>query len=226
MSLRSFTVLAHSLRKREDLDLRPARIHSIPGPRSFAFHAVARKQPYTLSADRQRCGRLPSAVHPFPAGQRRMEDAIERRLRRAGCESSARLSRHLQTDVSVERHLSRIRPCLTRPLARCLSRALSPHRTKNVRRGPRCCGSCAALLRTTCALRVSAFRKSFCQRQERKNIFRTFRKRRRLALGAGHTRVASRRSVPSKNRANPNRRNSNGTLYQHRHREGISGQAR
>ncbi len=46
------------------------------------------------------------------------------RLRRSGCESDASLSRHLQTDVSVERHLSRIRPCLTRPLARCLSRAL------------------------------------------------------------------------------------------------------
>jgi len=75
-------------------------------------------------------------------------------------------------------------------------------------------------------LRVSAFRKSFCQRQERKNIFRTFRKRRRLALGAGHTRVASRRSAPSKNRANPNRRNRNGTLYQHRYSQRLSGQGR
>jgi hypothetical protein len=125
MSLRSFTVLAHSSRKREDLYLRPAPVHSLPRPRSFALHGVAQEADLrTVSADRQRCGRLPSAAHPLPAGQRRVGGAAERRLRRAGCESYASLSRHLQTDVSVERHLSRIRPCLTRSLARCLSRAL------------------------------------------------------------------------------------------------------
>jgi hypothetical protein len=123
MSLRSFTVLALSLRKREDLDLRPVRIHSLSRPRSFAFHGVAQESALTVSAGRQRCGRLPSMVHPLPAGQRRVGAATERRLRRAGCESYASLSRHLKTDVSVERHLSRIFPCLTRSLARCLSRA-------------------------------------------------------------------------------------------------------
>lgn len=123
MSLRSFTVLGLSLRKRDDLDLRPALIHSLPRPRSFAFHGVAQEQALTVSAARQRCGRLPSVVHPLPAGQRRIGAATARRLRRADCESYASLSRHLQTDVSVERHLSRIFPCLTRSLARCLSRA-------------------------------------------------------------------------------------------------------
>jgi hypothetical protein len=123
MSLRSLTALALSLRKREDLDLRPVRIHLIPRPRSSAFHVVAWKQPVAMPADRQRCGGLPSVIHPPPAGQRRVGGATERRLRRAGCESDASLSRHLQTDVSVERHLSRIHPCLTRSLARCLSRA-------------------------------------------------------------------------------------------------------
>jgi hypothetical protein len=63
-------------------------------------------------------------VHPLPAGQRRIGGATARGLRRAGCESYASLSRHLKTDISVERHLSRIFPCLTRSLARCLSRAL------------------------------------------------------------------------------------------------------
>ncbi len=54
------------------------------------------------------------------------------------------------------------------------------------------------------ARRVSAFtafKKSFCD--QRKNIFRTFRKRRRLALGAGHLHVAPRRGDPSTLRANP-----------------------
>jgi hypothetical protein len=124
MSLRFFTVLAHPLRKREDLDLHPARIHSIPGTRSFAFQVVAQEQTLTTSADRQRCGRLPSVVQPLPAGQRRIGSATARGLRRPGCEAYASLSRDRQTDVSLERHLSRIFPCLTRSLARCLSRAL------------------------------------------------------------------------------------------------------
>ena len=124
MSLRFFTALALSPRKRADLDLRPVRIHSTFRSRSFVFHGVAQEQAALISsADRQRCGRLPGTVHPLPAGQRRARGATGR-LWLAGCESNASLSRHLQTDVSVERHLSRIRPCLTRPLARCLSRAL------------------------------------------------------------------------------------------------------
>jgi|SRR5579884_1391655 len=43
MSLRFFTVLAHSSGKREDLGLRPVRIHSIHTPRSFAFHGAAQE---------------------------------------------------------------------------------------------------------------------------------------------------------------------------------------
>lgn len=219
MSLRSFTVLAHSLRKRENLDLHPARIHSIPGTRSFAFHVVAQEQALILSACRQRSGRLRSAVHPLPAGQRRIGGTENRRLRRGVCKSGASLSRHVRTDVSVEHHLSRIRPCLTRPLARCFSRAR--------RHG-------AALLRTTTPagqvrtcrgprqnVRPLGFgiQKIFCAKNAKK-ISRTFRKsaawpwergtfttpaRKVRVLGDPGTRVASRRSVPSKNRANPNR---------------------
>ncbi len=49
------------------------------------------------------------------------------------------------------------------------------------------------------ARRVSAFaafRKPLCKRRESKSIFRTFRKRHRLALEAGHLRVAPRRVDP------------------------------
>lgn len=169
MSLRFFTMVALSLRKRRDLDLRPARIHSTYRPRSFAFHVVAKEQALTPSAGRQRCGRLRSVVHPLPAGPRRLEMRQDGRLRYAGCDPLASFFRCLQTGVSVKRHLSRIRPCLTRPLARCLSRAR--------RHG-------AALLRTPCALRVSAFRKSFVQRTQKD--FPNLPKKRRLALGAGH----------------------------------------
>lgn len=164
MSLRSFAALALSSRKREDLGLFPVRIHSLPRSYSPTFHVDAHDLALTLCAGRQQRGRQPSMVHPLPAGQRRVGDATDRRLRRAGCESDASLSRHLQADVSVECHLSRIRPCLTRSLARCFSCAL--------RHG-------AALLRTLCALRVSAFRKSFRQipaQNVDEKISRTFRK--------------------------------------------------
>jgi hypothetical protein len=57
---------------------------------------------------------------------------------------------------------------------------------------------------------------------ERKKIFRTFRKRRRLALGAGHTRVASRKSVPRALRANTNKEKNNGTLRKQDHFERLS----
>ncbi len=157
MSLRSFTVLALSLRKKDDLDLCPARIHSLPRPCRFAFHVIARKQALTVSAHGQRCGRVPSAVHPLPTGLLRMEGARERttpvcrlRIKRIPVQTPS-------VDVSVKRHLSRIFPCLTRSLARCLSRALRQLR-----------GSA-----------FSAFRKSFRQNSAQnadEKIFRTFRK--------------------------------------------------
>ena len=124
MSIRSFTVLALSLRKKRDLDLRPARIHSSRGPRRSSFHVVAQEQTLVLSASRQRCRRLQSAAHPLPAGPRRMEGATERTTPACGWRIRRILLQTLQTGVSVKRHPSRIRPCLTRSLARCLSRAL------------------------------------------------------------------------------------------------------
>lgn len=81
MSVRSFTVLAQSLRKKRDLDLCPARILSPRGPRSSGFHVVAvKKQALALSASRQRCGRLQGEVHPLPAGPRQMEGETERTI--------------------------------------------------------------------------------------------------------------------------------------------------
>jgi hypothetical protein len=110
----------------------------------------------------------------------------------------------LQINVSIERQFSRIFPAhprslasvlFPRPAARRVSASHGPERQRgNARRGS-----------GPCALRVSAFRKSLCK--ERKKIFRTFRKRRRLALGAGHTRVASRKSVPRVIRANTTKEN-------------------
>ena len=121
----------------------------------------------------------------------------------------------LQINVSIERQFSRIFPAHPRSLASVLfPRHITPSRKDRVPGTP-ILRHGATLLRTACALRVSAFRKSLCK--ERKKIFRTFRKRRRLALGAGHTptpphtnrvlgtpgsRVASRKSVPRVIRAN------------------------
>ena len=87
--------------------------------------------------------------------------------------TAVRLHRHpsidaLQTGVSIERHFSRIFPAHPRSLARCLSRAR--------RHG-------ASLLRTSCALRVSAFRKSFVQRTQKD--FPNLPKKTPLGLGSG-----------------------------------------
>jgi single-strand DNA-binding protein len=64
-------------------------------------------------------------------------------------------------------------------------------------------GGLAVLLRSPerTPLRVSAFRKSLCNK--RTNIFRTFRKSTSSALGAGRLHVAPRKGDPSTLRANP-----------------------
>lgn len=171
MRLRSFTVLAHSLRKIEDRDLRPTRIHSTSRSRSFTFHGVTHDSALTLCVGRQRCGKLPGTVHPLPAGPRQLKDARE------------------QTTPACRLRIKRI--LVQTPFDGCFRRApslpdspMSHSATRSVLI-PRPAAT-ARLCFCFAALRVSAFRKSFCQRQERKNIFRTFRKRRRLALGAGH----------------------------------------
>jgi hypothetical protein len=92
----------------------------------------------------------------------------------------------LQTGVYLERQFSRIFPAHPRSLASVLI--------------PR---PAARRVSASHSVRPVGFRLSknlLCN--ERKKIFRTFRKRRRLALGAGHTRVASRKSVPRVIRAN------------------------
>jgi hypothetical protein len=124
----------------------------------------------------------------------------------------------LQQRVSIERHLSRIHPCFTRSLARRFPRATSPHHAKAACQGPDS-AALGALLRlrrppglgfqtkisrATCARLRPTVRATFS--------FGASTESTPAALGAGHTRVASRRSVPSENRANPNRRKDHGTL--------------
>lgn len=89
----------------------------------------------------------------------------------------------LQTGVSIERHLSRIFPAHPRSLARRFSRArrhsafcfgLPPHHAKTACWGPR----------IYAALRVSAFRKSFVQRTQ-KRFSEPSEKDTPTALGSG-----------------------------------------
>ena len=80
MSLYSFTALALSSRKRRDLDLRLSQVFSLSGLRSSGIQVAASGQTLVVSASRQRCRRLPSAVHPLPTGPRRMEGATERTI--------------------------------------------------------------------------------------------------------------------------------------------------
>jgi hypothetical protein len=174
MSLRFFTVLAHSLQKKDDLDLCHAHIHSLRGSCSFAFHVVARKHALTVSPHGQRCGAVPSAVHPLPTGPCRVEGTKERttpacrlRIKRIPVQTPS-------VEVSVKRHLSRIFPCLTRSLARCLSRALRQLR-----------GSASHFVRPA----DFGFQKIFSARlrtERGRKDFPNLPKKHRLALGAGH----------------------------------------
>ncbi|WP_158751749.1 hypothetical protein [Acidobacterium sp. S8] len=136
MSLRSFTVLALSLRKREDLDLRPTRIHSYFRPRSFAFHVVAQEPP---SAKCRQIGNDAEGCRAWFIHSPLVNAASE-----AGQDDDSGVrvanlthppSRHLQTDVSLERHLSRIFPMshsvtrsvlIPRPAARHGSASAAP----------------------------------------------------------------------------------------------------
>ncbi len=120
MNLRSLTVWAPFLRKRNDLGLRPAQIHSASRPHNFAFHVVARKQTLTVSAARQQCGRAQVRFPHSPLVNASSKAREDGRLRRTGCESGVSLSRYPRTSVYVKRHLSRIFPCLTRSLASVL----------------------------------------------------------------------------------------------------------
>ncbi len=163
-------------------------------------------------------------------------------LRVAGQRTMRRLSRAwsthsllLQPDDAAERRATgplvcamHRHPCIDALQTKCFHRApslpdfpCSPSVTRSV------------LIPRPAARRGSAsaappsgfgFQKIFVQlRTERgQKIFRTFRKSTRLALGAGHTRVASRKSVPRAIRANTNRRNYNGTLRKQSHAERLS----
>ena len=91
----------------------------------------------------------------------------------------------LQTGVFVERHLSRIFPAHPRSLASVLTPRPAARRVSASASHPS--RSKADLPGTPfAALWVTAFRKSLCKKQERKKIFRTFRKSAAWHLGAGH----------------------------------------
>ena len=98
----------------------------------------------------------------------------------------------LQTNVSIERQFSRIFPAHPRSLARRFSRATSPRHAQTARRGPRFCG-----------LRASAFPDSSPNQMR----WVPTPENATLALGAGRTRVASRKSVPRIIRANTTKEN-------------------
>ena len=92
--------------------------------------------------------------------------------------------RVLQTSVSIERHLSHIFPVfpsVTRVGA--YPAPLHPN-TQRPRAGDPESAARRVSASAYAALRVSAFRKSLCN--ERKKIFRTFRKSAAWRLGAGH----------------------------------------
>ena len=91
----------------------------------------------------------------------------------------------LQKGVSVEHHLSRIFPAHPRSLASVLTPRPAARRVSASAFHPS--RSKADLPGTPFAARwVTAFRKSLCKEQERKKIFRTFRKSAAWHLGAGH----------------------------------------
>ena len=91
----------------------------------------------------------------------------------------------LQKGVSVEHHLSRIFPAHPRSLASVLTPRPAARRVSASASHPS--RSKADLPGTPfAALRVTAFRKSFGKKQERKKIFQTFRKSAAWHLGAGH----------------------------------------
>ena len=174
MSFRSFTVPTLSVWKKGNLDLRPTRIRSLRRPRNSAFHVVARRRDLSSSAVTNDAEDLEVLFTHLLLVQAAWRVRESRRLRCAACKSGATLSRHLQPGVSVKRHLSRICPCLTRSLARCLSRALRQLR-----------GSASHYVRPA----GFGFQKIFSAnlRTERgRKDFPNLPKKRRLALGAGH----------------------------------------
>ena len=120
--------------------------------------------------------------------------------------TAVRLHRHperhgvLHASVSVKHHPSSYFPC-------------SPSVTR-FGAYPAPCG--------TARLCFFGFQKIFVQRTQKD--FPNLPKKTRLRhLGAGHTRVASRKSVPRVIRANTTRRKSHGTLHERHNSEGLPG---
>jgi hypothetical protein len=162
----------------------------VAGIKQLAFDSAAPVQAIRMAGCGGRCEALEHAVHPLSAFA-------------AGSMASDRLWFHCRIVASASLY--------RRPSDKCLPRApilpYFPCSPSVTRFGayPAPGGTARLCFALRAPLRVSAFKKSLCK--ERKKIFRTFRKRRRLALGAGHTRVASRKSVPRVIRANTNKEN-------------------
>jgi hypothetical protein len=138
-----------------------------------------------------------------------LDSAASNHKVRVSLVASASLNGRLQADVSIERQFSRIFPAHPRSLASVLvPRPITPAH-KNRAPGTSILRHGAALLR----LRRPAgfgFQKIFSanlHKEHGRKDFPNLPKKRRLALGAGHTRVASRKSVPRVIRANTTKEN-------------------
>lgn len=179
MSLHSFTVLADSLRKKDDLDLCPTHFHSLPGSCRFAFHVLAWKQALAVSprATMQRSGWCgsPTPNWSTPYGRCEKDDDFGVQLANqahpcpdtsSGCFRKVPSLPDFPMSHSVTRSVLIPRPAAAARL--CF--ALPPQQVK--------CGP-AGDPGKTCALRVTAFRKSFRQNSAQnadEKIIRTFRK--------------------------------------------------
>ena len=174
MSLRSFTALAHSSRKRADLDLRPARIHSTSRSRSFAFRVVTHDSALTLCVSRQRCRRLPCAIHPLPAGLRRMEGATVRTTPACGLRI-----RRILVQTPSDGCFRRAPSLSDSPMSHSVTRSVQLPRP----------AALGVLLRTPCALRVWVSKEKISLRlrpKERARFFlRSLHRKHACGLGSG-----------------------------------------
>jgi hypothetical protein len=151
-------------------------------PVQFALASVATAQASRMAACGEQCGAAGGLVHPHSAFEVRGM-AGEQASFHCRAVASASLYRHPSDECFHRAPSLPYFPCFS-----SVTRFGAYPAPGGTRR--------SASLRV---LRVSAFRKSFRpfpQRARTERIFRTFRKSTPSALGAGHTRVASRKSVP------------------------------
>ncbi len=142
--------------------LEPRSLPSIPSPKlkSFAWRGAED------DADHRKLWLAHSLLLQPEAWQASSYGSTAVRVRRRPYKDA------LRTSVSIERQFSRIFPAYSRSLALVLIPRPAARRVS------------ASPLRVPCGFRLSE--NLFARRTAKKKIFRTFRKRRRLTLGARH----------------------------------------